>query len=316
MMSWHGAHGSTRRRFNEQGRERLSRPEVFDDYRSLLFSIAYRMLGSVMEAEDIVQEAYLRWQRASGEVRSPKAYLSTIVTRLCIDRLRSARREEYVGPWLPEPLLAEPASDVADTAVLDESLSMAFLVLLESLTPTERAVFLLREVFDYDYPEVSRLVGKSEANCRQIARRARESVAARRPRFERSPEQQKRLTQRFVEVCSTGDMPALLELLADDITLWSDGGGKVRAALNPIQGPDRVARFIFGILRKAPSTFVVRVAPINGQSGIIGYVDGHPMSVLTLDTADGRIKAVRIIANPEKLRAVPSLPEMDEEGRF
>ena len=169
--------------------------EVFDRHRTLLFSIAYRMLGSVMDAEDVVQEAFLRWQRAPRtEVRSPKAYLSAVVTRLCIDQLRSAkaRREEYVGPWLPEPLPTEP-----DTAAIDESLSMAFLVLLESLNPTERAVFVLREVFDYDYEEISRIVGKSEDNCRQIAHRARQSVAARRPRFESSPEQEERLMATF-----------------------------------------------------------------------------------------------------------------------
>jgi RNA polymerase sigma-70 factor (ECF subfamily) len=245
----------------------VSRTEVFDGYRPLLFSIAYRMLGGVMDAEDVVQEAYLRWRGASeGEVRSPRAYLSAVVTRLCIDHLRSARvrREEYVGPWLPEPLPTGPGSDDAGPAGLDESLSMAFLVLLESLTPTERAVFLLREVFDYDYAEVSHIVGKSEANCRQIARRARESVAARRPRFEHSPEQQERLMRQFLRACTTGDMPALLELLADDVTLWSDGGGKARAALNPIHGPDRVARFFLGVLQKAPSALTIRPAMING----------------------------------------------------
>jgi RNA polymerase sigma-70 factor (ECF subfamily) len=193
----------------------------------------------------------LRWQRVSeGEVRSPRAYLPAVVTRLCIDQLRSAkaRREEYVGPWLPEPLPTEPAPDAT---VLDESLThslslslyiyMAFLVLLESLTPTERAVFLLREVFDYDYDEILRLVGKSEENCRQIARRARQSVAARRPRFESSPEQEERLMGSFLEACFGGDMEGLLALLSEDVTLWSDGGGKTRSALNPIHGADKVA---------------------------------------------------------------------------
>ncbi len=295
----------------------MNRAEDFNLHRPLLFSIAYRMLGSVAEAEDVVQEAYLRWQRASeAEVRSPKAYLSAVVTRLCIDHLRSARvkREEYVGPWLPEPLLAESTADVPDTVAIDESLSMAFLVLLESLTPTERAVFLLREVFDYDYPEVSRILGKSEANCGQIARRARESVAARRPRFKYSPEQQERLMQQFVRACSTGDMPALLELLADDVTLWSDGGGKVHAALNPIHGSDKVARFFLGVLRKVSPTLAVRPATVNGQPGIISYVDGNPLNVLTLDVADGRIKAVRIVANPEKLQAVPPLRREEDSG--
>jgi RNA polymerase sigma-70 factor (ECF subfamily) len=256
-----------------------------------------------MDAEDVVQEAYLRWQRApQAEVRS---YLSAVVTRLCIDQLRSARtqREEYVGPWLPEPLPTEPTSD-AD--VIDESLSMAFLVLLESLNPTERAVFLLREVFDYD--EISRLVGKSEANCRQIARRARQSVAARRPRFESSPEQEERLMGSFLEACFGGDMEDLLALLSEDVTFWSDGGGKTRAALNPIHGADKVARFFSGILRKAPPGLVVRRALVNGRPGLIGYFeDGRPQSVATFDVAEGSIRAIRLVVNPEKLRAVPPL---------
>jgi RNA polymerase sigma-70 factor (ECF subfamily) len=281
--------------------------EIFDQHRPLLFSIAYRMLGSVMDAEDVVQEAFLRWQRTS-EVRSPRAYLSAIITRLCIDQLRSARtrREQYVGPWLPEPLPTEPAPD---TAAIDESLSMAFLVLLESLNPTERAVFLLREVFDYDYAEISHLLDKSEANCRQIARRARQSIAARRPRFERSPEQEERLTRRFVETCTSGDMEGLLALLSDDITVWSDGGGRVAAARHPIHGPERVARFFMGLVGKAPPSFTVRQTWINGAPGIVGYVDGRPLNVLTFDVADGRIQAVRIVLNPDKLGAVPPLPE-------
>jgi RNA polymerase sigma-70 factor (ECF subfamily) len=282
--------------------------DLFDRHRPLLFSIAYRMLGSVMDAEDIVQEAYLRWQRApQTEVRSPRAYLSAVVTRLCIDQLRSARtqREKYVGPWLPEPLPTESASDAV---AVDESLSMAFLVLLESLNPTERAVFLLREVFDYDYDEISRLVGKSEDNCRQIARRARQSVAARRPRFEPSPEQEERLMGSFLEACFSGDMEGLVSLLSEDVTLWSDGGGTARAALRPIHGADKVTRFLFGILREVPPGFVVRRASVNGRPGLIGYFgDGRPQSVTTFEVAEGIIRAIRIVVNPEKLGAVPSL---------
>jgi RNA polymerase sigma-70 factor, ECF subfamily len=289
---------------NRQGQEGVAPSGVFDLHRPLLFSIAYRMLGSVMDAEDVVQEAYLRWQRApEAEVRSPRAYLSAVVTRLCIDQLRSAKssREEYVGPWLPEPLPTEP-----DAAA--ESLSMAFLVLLESLTPTERAVFILREVFDYDYDEISRLVGKSEANCRQIARRARQSVAARRPRFKSSPEQEGRLMESFLDACLGGDMEGLLALLSEDVTLWSDGGGKTRAALNPIRGADNVARFFSGILHKAPPGFVVRRASINGRPGLIGYFgDGRPQSVATFDVAEGSIRAIRLVVNPDKLLAVPPL---------
>jgi len=280
----------------------------FERHRSLLFSIAYRMLGSVADAEDIVQEAYLRWQGVSEkEVRSPKSYLSTVVTRLSIDRLRSAcaRREEYVGPWLPEPLLADQAEEAVAPAELDESLSMAFLVLLESLNPVERAVFLLREVLDYDYDAISRIVGRSESNCRQIARRARQSVAARRPRFEHSPEQEERLTRQFVEACTSGDMEGLLGLLSEDVTLWSDGGGKVAAAPYPIHGPERVARFLLGVLRTVPAGFFAQPVKVNGGPGVVGYVDGRPTGVVALDVADGRLRGVRIVVNPDKLRAIP-----------
>lgn len=294
-------------RSREQGGSVVGKVETFGRYRPLLFSIAYGMLGSVMDAEDVVQEAFVRWQRTpTAEVRSPKAYLSTTTTRLCIDQLRSAkvRREEYVGPWLPEPLLAEQE----EPAVVDEALSMAFLVLLESLTPVERAVFLLREIFDYEYAEISRLVGKSEANCRQIARRARESVAARRPRFESSPEQEENLTGSFLAACVGGDMEGLLALLSEDVTLYSDGGGKTRAALNPIRGPEKVARFLAGILGKVPPGFVVRQTRVNGRPGLVGYFgDGSPQSVVTLEVADGNIRAIRLVVNPDKLGAVPPL---------
>ena len=287
----------------------MNSTEVFDGNRPLLFSISYRMLGSVMEAEDVVQEAYLRWQEVpEGEVRSPSAYLSTVVTRLCIDRLRSARarRERYVGSWLPEPLLGD--QDILGTADLDDSLSMAFLVLLESLTPVERAVFLLREVFGYEYAEVASLVGKSEANCRQISRRARQSVAARRPRFESSPEQEKRLMDGFLKASLSGDMEALLALLSEDVTLYSDGGGKTRAPLRPVHGPDNVVRFLAAILQKTPPDFTVRRTGINGKPGFVSYLgDGSPQSVVTIDVAEGSIKAIRLLVNPEKLASVPPL---------
>ena len=285
--------------------------EDFERHRSLLFSIAYRMLGSVADAEDIVQEAYLRWREVpEAEVRSPKSYLAAVVTRLSIDRLRSAQvqREEYIGPWLPEPLVTNRAEEGADLVEVDESLSLAFLVVLESLNPVERAVFLLREVFDYDYEEISGIVGKSEANCRQIARRARSAVAARRPRFERSPEQEERLTRRFVETCMSGDMEGLLKLLSEDVNLWSDGGGKVAAAPYPIYGPAGAARFLLRVLRTVPPEFSARLTRVNGGPGVVGYVDGYPTSVVALDVADGYVQGIRIVVNPEKLRAIPPSP--------
>lgn len=284
--------------------------EIFDGYRPLLFSIAYNMLGSVMDAEDVVQEAFLRWRQVdTDEVQSPKSYLSTTVTRLCIDHLRSARvrRESYVGPWLPEPLLAERAASAPDTVALADSLSMAFLVLLESLNPVERAVFLLREVFDYDYAEIARIVGKSEVNCRQIASRARRHVKAQRPRFDPSPEEQEELTIQFMETCANGDMSGLVELLADEVTLWTDGGGKAVAALNPIHGAQRVAQFLLGIIRKAPPNLVPRRAWVNGHPGLVIYVDNQPINVLTLDITEDRIHSIHVVANPDKLKHVPAL---------
>ncbi|MSP14390.1 MAG: RNA polymerase sigma-70 factor [Chloroflexi bacterium] len=283
----------------------------FDAYRPLLFSIAYRMLGSVMDAEDMVQETFLRWQAAQDEeVISLKAYLITIVTRLCIDRLRSAqvKREAYVGPWLPEPLLAEPAPEAVEALDLSESLSMAFLMLLEHLSPTERAVFLLREVFEYEYGEISAIVGKSEANCRQMVRRAHQHLTSHRPRYSASPEQQQRLLVQFMQAATGGDMAEFVSLLSNDITLWSDGGGKVNVALNPICGADRVARFLLGLVKKLPPDFVPRLVWINGQPGFIGYLAGEPNTALTLDISGDHIQGIHIIVNPEKLRHLPPLP--------
>ncbi len=286
---------------------------LFSQNRSYLFAVAYRMLGTVMDAEDILQEAFLRWRGVDiASIESARAYLTTIVTRLSLDFLASARvrREEYVGPWLPAPLLLDEETDVAASVELSESLSMAFLVLLESLSPVERAVFLLREVFGYDYPEVARIVEKSEENCRQIVRRAKERVAAGRPRFPADRAQGNRLLEHFVTACVEGDLAGLESVLAADITLWSDGGGKVNAARLPIYGADKVARFLLGILRKAPEAFAVRSAWINGAPGLIVYVDGRAQSVYTFDGAEEAIQAIRIVVNPDKLGHIPPLREV------
>jgi RNA polymerase sigma-70 factor (ECF subfamily) len=288
----------------------MNQNDVFQSYRSLLFSIAYRMLGSVMDAEDCVQEAYLRWHQtvASGEVvQSPKAYLCTIVTRLCIDQLRAARtqREAYVGVWLPEPLVEPSAPDLAEMAALSESLSMAFLLLLEHLSPVERAVFLLHQVFDYEYAEIATMVGKSEENCRQIARRAQQHLKARRPHYTVPFEQGEQLTHQFIRACVSGDMDGLLALLTDDVVLHSDGGGRVPAALNPISAPRRVARGILGLQRKAPPGLIPRVAMVNGQPGIVNYLNGVPYAVVALEMVEGRIQEIDLIVNPDKLRHIP-----------
>src|ERR1700694_478547 len=244
----------------------MNRTETFSEQRSLLFSIAYRMLGSVMDGEDMVQEAFLRWQDAPvEEVRSPKSYLSTVITRLCIDQLRSAKtqREQYIGPWLPEPLITEETSDIDEHLAVADSLSMAFLVMLERLSPLERAVFLLREVFDYPYPEIARLVDKSEANCRQMVHRAREHISAGDRRFEITPEQLEEISARFMKATAEGDMDALIDRLTADVTVWSDGGGKVPAALNPIYGSEKVARFFVRLAQRMPPDVAMRLVSVN-----------------------------------------------------
>lgn len=288
--------------------------EAFNEHRPLLFSLAYRMLGSVADAEDVVQEAFLRWHRASESsdeqaIRSPRSYLCTVVTRLCIDQLRSARvrREVYVGPWLPEPLVEREDMDPTEELELADSLSVAFLVLLESLSPEERAVFLLRQVFDYDYAEIARIVNKSEANCRQMAHRAQQHLAERRPRFNPTPEQREHMTHTFIRTCTNGDMEGLLSLLTQDIVLYSDGGGKAKAATKPLYGASNVARFIFGVLDKAPPGFTAAVATVNGQPGIVCYVEGEPYTVLSLDIADGLIQGIYIVVNPDKLQHIPRM---------
>src|SRR5215211_1453444 len=271
----------------------------YEELRPLLFSIAYRMVSSVSEAEDIVQEAFLRIHRAEAEgtnVDSPKAYLSAFVTRLSIDHLKSARarREQYVGQWLPEPLLTDSAPDAAAQAETADSLSMAFLVLLESLSPVERAVFLLREVFDYDYAATAQIVQRSEDNCRQLYVRARRHIDQGRPRFEASREQRDELARRFFAAAQLGDTNALVELLAADVVVYGDGGGKAPSWTDPIYGRERVAKLMVATL--AP------VERLGGQPGV-KFVDeeGRIAAVMSLEIADGVVQTIRGITNPDKL---------------
>jgi RNA polymerase sigma-70 factor (ECF subfamily) len=285
---------------------------AFNQHRGLLFSIAYRMLGSRADAEDMLQETFLRWQQASAaEIRDPRAFLVTVITRLCINQLQSARvkREQYFGQWLPEPLMTKPAAESPAISGIDGSLSMAFLMLLERLTPMERAVFLLREVFDYDYAEVSEMLGQSEPNCRQILRRAKQHVTEDRPRFDVSPQEQQRMLQQFLEATSHGDMQGLLALLSKDVVLYTDGGGKATAVPNPIYGADHVARFFMEAPAKfMPKDIVRRFAEINGQPGIVVYHQGHAFGVFTIDVAEGQIRNIYIVINPDKLALLPTLP--------
>ena len=280
----------------------------YEELRPLLFSIAYRMVSSVSEAEDIVQEAFLRIHRAEAggqTIESPKAYLSAVVTRLSIDHLKSARarREQYVGQWLPEPLLTDPEPDAAAQAETADSLSMAFLVLLESLTPVERAVFLLREIFDYDYAEIAKIVQRSEDNCRQLYVRARRHIDEGRPRFEASREQRDELAQRFLAAAQQGDTEALIELLAADVVVYGDGGGKAPSWPQPIYGRERVAKLMAGTFAQALRFGAsVHQMHLNGQPGL-SFVDheGRIGAVMSLDIADGVIQTIRGVTNPDKL---------------
>ena len=284
---------------------RDDRLDAFREHRGLMFSIAYRMLGSATDAEDVVQDAYLRWERAdAAAVRSPKDYLSATVTRLAVDHLRSARvrREVYVGPWLPEPLVGVDAHDPLAATAMAESLSTAFLVLLERLTPAQRAAFLLREVFGFEYPQVAGIIETSEANARQLVQRARRHIAAGRPRFASDATQAEALAQRFLGACTTGDMDGLVALLADDAVAWADGGGKFAAARRPVVGAGRVARFVASVVGKWRRSGTVRVAPVSGGVGLLFERRGRVRAVLTIGSDDGgRVRGVYIVVNPDKL---------------
>jgi RNA polymerase sigma-70 factor (TIGR02957 family) len=294
--------------------------DTFEELRPIAFGIAYRMLGSVSEAEDVVQEAFLRLHRAQDQgqrIASPRAYLSTVVTRLAIDQLRSARarRETYVGEWLPEPLVTSPEEDPARQAEMANSLSLAFLVLLENLSPEQRAVFLLREVFDYPYDRIAEIVGKSEVAVRQLAVRSRRHVEEGRSRFEASREQRDELARHFLAAAQDGDLEALEALLAHDVVLHGDGGGRAPALARPLHGRARVARTLLAWMKATVRFGGVSLRPVevNGQPGAMSFdPEGGLINVLALDIADGQIQAIRSVVNPDKLRHLGPLADLGE----
>jgi RNA polymerase sigma-70 factor (ECF subfamily) len=285
--------------------------QTFSEHRKLLFAIAYRLLGSAADAEDVVQDAWFRWSAAErAQVSDPKAYLARIVSNLAMDRLRSTRRqrEAYVGPWLPEPILTEP--DASEDVVVAESVSVAMLVVLETLSPLERAVFVLKEVFDFSYAEIADAVDRSEAAVRQAGHRARNHIQARRPRFETDRTKRRELTERFFAASMGGDLNELMELLAPDVALWTDGGGKVRQAMRPIIGVDKVIRWLAGAASRPYEgveigSMSAEVAEINGAPGVVFSGAGRVIATLTVDLDDdGRIVAIHNVANPDKLHAI------------
>jgi RNA polymerase sigma-70 factor (ECF subfamily) len=276
------------------------------EHRRLLFATAYRMLGSVTDAEDVLQDTWLSWSTADRDaIRHSKAYLVRTVTNLSLNRLTSARatRETYVGPWLPEPLLISP--DIAAETESADTVSTAMMVVLETLSPVERAVFLLREVFGYSHAEIAETLERPEPTVRQIAHRAREHVQTRRRRFDTDQTQRRQVTAQFMEACAGGDLNAVMELLAPDVTAWSDGGGKVTAARRPLHGTDHVARWILGFLAKPGlAALTMEPAVINGELGILATLGGHPVGALSFDLVDDRIQNLRFQVNPDKLRGL------------
>jgi len=279
--------------------------ETFADYRGLLYAVAYRVLGSVAEAEDVVQDSWLRWSRVDpATVDDPEGYLVRVATRLAIDRLRSAavRRESYVGPWLPEPMLTSP--DTADDVVRNDSVSTAMLLVLEALSPTERAVFVLNEAFGYSHTEIARILGRQDADVRQLAHRARKAVAARRRRYDTDQSTQRQVTEKFLAACVDGDVKGLMEVLAPDVTLISDGGGLTGAPRRPIHGPAYVAQAFIVLSRRRPEGSRVEIRQVNGAPGFVITSGGTAVVAATFYLVDGAIDTIHVVSNPEKLTGV------------
>ncbi|MCY9787467.1 RNA polymerase sigma factor SigJ [Nocardiopsis sp. EMB25] len=289
--------------------------DVFEEHRSLLTGVAYRILGSAADAEDVTQETWLRWSGVDpATVDDPRAYLVTVASRIALDRLRSARhrRESYVGEWLPEPVSDLP--DAADHAELADSVEYALLVVLETLSPLERAVFVLREAFQFPYARIGEVIGREEATARQLARRARDHVRERRPRFDADRGSRRRITERFLQACLEGDLDGLTALLADDATLVGDGGGRVRAPLRVLQGVRKVAGFLYAVAQERnarrfldsagladPAELETGVMEVNGAPAAYVAADGHVVTLLVLDVVDDLVQHVYLIANPEKM---------------
>ncbi|HKH39973.1 MAG TPA: RNA polymerase sigma-70 factor, partial [Rubrobacter sp.] len=300
------------------GADRPDAARLFNQHRELLISVAYRVLGSVTDAEDAVQEAWLRWSGVDhSQINNPRAFLVRVTTRLAIDRLRraKARRESYIGPWLPEPILTR--QDISEDAAMAESVSMAMLVVLETLSPLERAVFVLREAFGMPHSEIADVLGRKEEAIRQLARRAREHVRERRSRFEADQSEQRRVTERFLEATSTGDLEGLMAILSPGVTLVADSGGKALAPRRPVHGAEKVARFLLAVATEErtarflesvgsePSGELrVHLAQVNGEPGVVLTTGDEPISALVLEVSDSMVRTVRLVANPEKLAGV------------
>ena len=284
--------------------------EIFEKYRSKLFHLAYGMTGRVALSEDIVQEAYIRWKKSDlDSVRSHWSYLSTIVSNLCLDELKSAKnkRRTYVGPDLPEPIMKSDKTPTDHAAEVSDMLSMAMMVLLKKLTPVQRAVFLLREVFDYDYASIARIIKKSESHSRKIAQRAREIVRDREPRFEPDKNEQEQLLKSMMQAIQQGEIQQLEQLLAEEAILYSDGGGKVTAARKPILGAGNIASFMLGLTKQAPGNMRVEFNTVNGRPGVIVYYGDRLQSVWSFYIDGGKVKEMYVVLNPEKLQHVSNM---------